>query len=149
MKIKVSSDKQKSESLKKMAETTLERLEKTDMESYPSNTLLDYYDVIHKLMEAMTLKEGVKIKGDGAHQELIDYVSKNRNFDEQTSQFLQQMRDYRNRISYEGLIVHKNFIVLNKKKIMKIISDLFAKLKTDATDPDEGSDKSEQDKEKQ
>ena len=72
---KIKPDKQKSESLKKLAEITLERLNKTSIEDYPSNTLLDYYDVIHKLMEALTLNEGVKIKGEGAHQELIDYNS--------------------------------------------------------------------------
>lgn len=112
-----------------MAEITLERLDKTDMENYPSNTLLDYYDTIHKLMEALTLKEGIKIKGEGAHQELIDYIAKQHNFDEQIRQFLQQMRDNRNHISYEGFIVHKNFIILNRNMIMDIINKLFDKLK--------------------
>ncbi len=37
---KVKPDKQKSESLKKMAGITLERLDNTDMGKYPSNTLL-------------------------------------------------------------------------------------------------------------
>ena len=54
--IKIKPDKQKSESLKKMAEITLERLNKTNMEDYPSNTLEDYYDIIHKLLEALALK---------------------------------------------------------------------------------------------
>lgn len=126
---KVKPDRQKSALLKNMAEITLERLGKTDMEKYPSNTLLDYYDIIHKLMEALTLKGGVKIKGEGAHQELIDYIAKHHGFNEQTRQFLQQMRDYRNRISYEGFIVHKNFISLNKEKIMSIINKMFDELK--------------------
>ncbi|GEM_PF-594825 len=138
---KVNPDKQKSESLKKMAEITLQRLEKTDMEKYPSNTLLDYYDVIHKLMEALTLKEGIKIKGDGAHQELIDYISKQHNFDEQTRQFLQQMRDYRNLISYEGFMVHNNFIVLNKEKITKIINDLFVMTRASGEESEQGKEK--------
>jgi len=125
---RVKADKQKSESLKKMAEVTLERLDKTDMEKYPSNTLLDYYDVIHKLMEALTINEGIKIKGEGAHQELIEYVTKQQNISEQIKQFLQQMRDYRNRISYEGFSVHKNYIILNKGKIQTIIKNLFRKL---------------------
>ena len=55
--IKVRQDKQKSESLRKMAEITLERLNNTDMGKYPSNTLLDYYDAVHKLMEALALRE--------------------------------------------------------------------------------------------
>ena len=118
-------DKQKAEALKKMAYITLQRLDKTAVEEYPSNTLLDYYDVIHKLIEALTLREGVKIKGEGAHQELVEYVAEQKNIDEQTRQFLQQMRDYRNRISYEGFVIHKNYINLNKERIRNIIKHLF------------------------
>lgn len=122
---KITPDQQKSESLKKMAEITLERLTNTDIEKYPSNTLVDYYDIIHKLMESLSLKQGIKIKGEGAHQELIDFVSKNYQFSEQIRLFLQQMRDYRNRISYEGFMVHKNYIALNKEQILIIIKRLF------------------------
>src|SRR3989339_647702 len=126
---KIKPDKQKAESLKKMAEITLERLDNTDMGKYPSNTLLDYYDVAHKLMEAITLREGIKAKGEGAHQELIDYVAKQKKIDEHMRQFLQQMRDYRNRISYEGFMIHKNYIELNKAIIRGIIKHLFEQLK--------------------
>src|SRR3989344_8241780 len=125
---KVKPDKQKAESLKKMAEVTLERLDNTDMEKYPSNTLLDYYDVVHKLIEALTLREGIKVKGEGAHQELIDYVAKQKKIDEHMRQFLQQIRDYRNRISYEGFMINKNYIGLNKKIITRIIIRLFDQL---------------------
>jgi len=126
---KINPDKNKALSLKTMAKITLERLEKTDKESYPSNTLSDYYDVIHKLMEAITLRAGVKFRGEGAHQELIDYVAKKYGFAEHIREFLQQMRDYRNRISYEGFVIHKNFIVLNKDRIEEIIKKLFDKLR--------------------
>lgn len=122
---RIKPDRQKSESLRKMAEITLQRLEKTDMEDYPSNTLLDFYDTIHKLAEALILREGIKIKGEGAHQELVDYIAKQKKIDEQTRQFLQQMREYRNRISYEGFMIHKNYIDMNKEKIQKIIKHLF------------------------
>ncbi len=126
---KVKPDKQKSESLKKMAEITLQRLDNTDMGKYPSNTLLDYYDVVHKLIEALTLREGIKVKGESAHQELVDYIAKQQKIDEQMRQFLQQMRDYRNRISYEGFMIHKNYIDLNKEIIRRIIKHLFEQLK--------------------
>lgn len=126
---KVKPDKQKSESLKNMAKITLERLDNTDMEKYPSNTLLDYYDVVHKLMEALTLRGGIKVKGEGAHKELVDYLAKQQKINEQTRQFLQQMRDYRNRISYEGFMIHKNYIDLNKVIIRRIIKHLFEQLK--------------------
>ena len=126
--IKIHSDKQKANSLKKMAEITLERLRQTDAKKYPTNTLNDYYDITHKLMEALGLLNGIKTKGEGAHQELIDYISKQYNFDEQDRQFLQQMRVYRNRISYEGFMIHKNYITLNQEKIKKIIKKLFDEL---------------------
>ena len=126
---RISPDKQKSDSLKKMAEITLERLKETDIERYPTNTLIDYYDVIHKLMEAFGLINGVKTRGEGAHQELIDYIAKQYNLNEQTRRFLQQMRIYRNRISYEGFMIHKNYILLNQEKIKVIIGGLFEGLR--------------------
>ena len=125
---KVRPDKEKSEALKRMAEITLQRLEKTEMDLYPSNTLIDFYDIIHKLLEALAISEGVKIKGDGAHQELVDYVAKKNWINEQSRQLLQQMREYRNRISYEGFMVHKNYIELNRERIEGIIRHLFGLL---------------------
>ena len=104
---KIRPDIQKSESLRKMAEITLKRLYDTDIEKYPSNSLIDYYDAIHKLIEALSLKEGTKVKGEGAHQELIDYAAKKKRIDGQMRIFLQQMMDYRNRISYECFIIKK------------------------------------------
>ena len=108
---------------------TLERLEESDTKKYPTNTLTDYYDIINKLMEALSLVDGIKIKGEGAHKELIDYIAKQHHFNEQIRQFLQEMRDYRNRISYEGFMIHENYINLNHKKIQNIIKNLFDKLK--------------------
>ena len=42
---------------------------------------------------------------------------------------LQQMRDYRNRISYEGFMIHRNYISLNKEKIQNIIKSISSHLK--------------------
>ena len=116
-----------------MAEIALERLKETDLEKYPTNTLNDYYDIIHKLMESLTVICGVKIRGEGAHRELIDYVAKKYDFDEQTRQFLQQMRDYRNRISYEGFMINSNYITTNKEIIRKVIERLFYSIDREST----------------
>ena len=126
--IKIRENKEKSKSLMNMAEITLERLNKTNIEEYPTNTLLDYYGIIHQLLEAIAFKWGVKARGEGAHQELIDYVSKKYKLTEQTRRFLQQLRDLRNRISYEGFMVKKDFIKSNKEKIEEIIENLLSKL---------------------
>jgi hypothetical protein len=124
MMTRITQDLQKAKALRKVAEITLERLQATDTEKYPTNTLNDYYDIVHKMLEALSLGKGVKFKGDGAHQELIDFVCKEFSFPEQQRIFLQQMRDYINRIAYEGFIVTKEYIKLNEKIINEIIDRL-------------------------
>ncbi len=126
--IKIRQDKNKSSSLKQMAVITYNRLQETDKEKYPTNTLTDYYDVMHKLMEAIASSEGIKIIGEGAHQQLIEYMAKNKHIDENTRIFLQEMRDFRNRISYEGFMISKNYIALNDGKIKSIIYLLLNKI---------------------
>ena len=119
--IKVQPDRQKAKSLREMAVVTFERLKETDKEKYPSNTLTDYYDIIRKLMEAITTVDGVKIKGEGAHQIIIDYVSDQYKLSTATKQFIQELRDYRNKISYEGFSIKASYIKTNAKRIEEII----------------------------
>ena len=127
----VTPDKQKASALKKMAEITLQRLESTDILKYPSNALTDYYDILHKLMEALGIRDGIKFSGEGAHQELIAYTIEKYELEGQASQLLEQMRVYRNRISYEGFMINKNYIVMNKDLLKNVIARLFDKLKID------------------
>ena len=122
MKLTVRPDRNKASSLRRMAKVTLERLDGTDLFKYPSNTLIDYYNIIHLLMEAEAIGEGVKFKGEGAHVELIDHVAR-KNFPNQRI-FLQDMRDYRNKISYEGFAIRESWLRSNDGKIRKVISKL-------------------------
>jgi copper homeostasis protein CutC len=128
MKIEIDADRQKAEALRKMAKITIERLDQTSKEKYPSNTLIDYYDAIHKLMEAISIMEGIKIKGEGAHMQLIDYIAEKQHITAQDRLFLQEMREYRNRISYEGFMINANYIELNKDIIGGIMKRLLAPL---------------------
>ena len=124
MQLNISPDKNKAQSLVEMAKITLQRLKETDEEKYPSNTLTDYYDCIHKIMEALAFLEGIKIKGEGSHQELIDYTCGKYQFEESIRIFTQEIRNNRNRISYEGFMVHSNYIKNNMKRIEFIITRL-------------------------
>lgn len=81
-------------------------------------------------MEALTSLEGVKIKGEGSHQILIDYICKKHNLSEAQRKFLQEIREYRNRISYEGFYVKNSYIKENETKIERIIK-LLVKLVDD------------------
>lgn len=124
MKITIKPDKQKAVSLKDVSIITLERLNETDIVKYPTNTLKDYYDIIKSLMEALNYLGGIKFKSDSSHYETIEYICKKYNFNESTRIFIQNMREFRNRISYEGFHVKSNYIIQNHKKIEKIIERL-------------------------
>ncbi len=126
--MKIKPDKQKAAALLKMADITFNRLKESDMLKYPTNTLTDYYDILHKLMEALTYQEGMKFSGEGAHAKLIDHVCRKYKLSEGTRKFLQQIRDFRNRISYEGFIIKQDFIKRNSERIEKIIAKLKKKL---------------------
>lgn len=124
MKQKITPDKQKAISLRKMADMTLERLETTDKLKFPANTLDDYYNIIHQLMESVLSLEGLKIKGDKTHFELIEHISENHGFSEAERNFLQELRDFRNKISYEGLAIKKEYVERNQERIFRIINKL-------------------------
>lgn len=128
MKIIIPPDKEKAKSLRNMAKITEERLNQTNKEKYPSNTLIDYYEIIRKLMEALSAINGIKIKGEGAHYELINYICDNYEFSESDKLFIQEIRTFRNQISYEGFNVNKNYIESNSNKIEVIIDKLNTKL---------------------
>lgn len=124
MKTRIMPDKSRANSLLAMAKTTLTRLNETDKDKYPANTLTDYYDSLHKIMDAIASAKGIKFRGEGAHQELINYICKTCKQNESTRIFLQEVRDYRNRIAYEGFSVTSEYIKTNSKRIEKIISFL-------------------------
>lgn len=124
MKISIKPDKAKAKSLREMSVITLKRLEETDMEKYPSNTLKDYYDIIKELMESLLYLEGIKMKGEGAHYETIEYVCKEYKFSEASRTLLQDMREYRNRVAYEGFNIPENYVRLNNKQIKQILKTL-------------------------
>ena len=115
MKVEIAPDREKAKALLAMAKVTLERLHEINPEKYPSNTLIDYYDTIHKLLDAIACIQRIKFKGEGAHQDLIGHIS-NAYFSEKERIFLQQMREYRNKIQYEGFTVNVNYITQNVKK---------------------------------
>ena len=122
--IQIQPDRQKAKSLHQMAMITLERLNETDKDKYPSNTLTDYYDIIRKLMESLNFLDGVKIKGEGAHLQIINHICEKYKFGDSTKHFIQEMRNFLNRISYEGFSVKESYIKTNAERIEKIIAQL-------------------------
>jgi hypothetical protein len=124
MKLAILPDREKAKALRKMASISMDRLSSLDQEKYPSNSINDYYDIIHKLMESFSLENGVKFKGDGAHQQLIDHLLDEGVINQEERVFLQELRDYRNKIAYEGFMISEDYLVSNKDLILTIIKKL-------------------------
>lgn len=114
-------DKEKAKYLLKMANQTQERLNLLNKEKFASNTLTDYYDIIHQLMEAIACLDGIKFKGESAHSQLIRYICNEYSLSHKDS-FLQNLRVYRNKVCYEGLQVDKDYLDTYTEQIEKIIS---------------------------
>lgn len=117
-------DHAKARSLLSSAHTVKERLDATDKRRFPSNTIVDYYDITHMHLEAIGLSVGVKFKGEAAHQELIEYVCTTWQLGEQTRQRLQELRTWRNKILYEGLKMKTHFVEANEQWLLQTIERL-------------------------
>lgn len=102
----------------------MEHIHDTVINKYPSIVLKDYYDVIHELLEAISSLKGVKFDGEGAHEQLINYICREYKFKEASRLFLQELRTYRNRIFYEGFFVEVYYVERKKDIIEKIILKL-------------------------
>ncbi len=125
----VSRDREMAKSLKKMAEKTNSRIKETDKNRYTSQVVKDYYNVIHHLMEAISVSLGKKVKGRGAHAQLISFICEEFELGSGLEQFLQELRKYRNRISYEGFFIEKDYLDRNEEKIEGVIEKLNSILK--------------------
>jgi len=117
-------DKEKAKSLKKMSDEILRRVDDTDREKFATQVVEDYYDVIHNLLEAIAISMGKKVKGRGAHAQLISLICDEFGIEESREEFMQSMRKYRNRISYEGFFIDDNYLERNEEKIREIIKEL-------------------------
>lgn len=117
-------DEERAKSLKRMADKTLERIRETDEEKYTTQVVRDYYNVVHNLLEAISMSIGKKVEGRGAHAELISFISKKFEMETSQEQFLQNLRKYRNRISYEGFFMQKDYLKRNEERIIESIEKL-------------------------
>ena len=101
-------DKQRADALVKMAEISLKRLRETNLEKYPSNSVVDLYDIIHKYADAIFARRGIKFRGDGAHHEIIEELATLQILTDTQLTLIKQMRTIRNRIQYEGYFVDED-----------------------------------------
>ena len=111
-----------------MATKTLEWLETMDGRSFPSQYVREIYETIHLLMESLASIEGIKFDGEGAHAKLIMWSSDTVRLTRIEKTTLQQLRRFRNKLSYEGEEVTYDYVQRNQKIFTGIIKKLFSAL---------------------
>lgn len=121
MKLLTRPDSARAEALRISAAKTLERLENTERERFPSDTIVDYYGAMHKYLEAYAYERGIRFRGDGAHYELIEFVANEQNLPFTERRFLQELREQRNKIAYEGEEVTSAFLASREHDIKQLI----------------------------
>ena len=104
----------------RLAENILIRISSRDT-IFASLVVKDYYDAIHSFAEAISIEKGWKFSGDGAHRELLDFVAKERHLSENHRVFLQELRDFRNRILCEGFELSKEYLLSKETGLKNII----------------------------
>jgi len=123
--IRIIPDKEKAKSILKMTDTTLKMIKEIDIDKFSSNITKEYYEIIRELMTIILLLDGYKTYGEGSHKKLIEYLELNyREFDKSEIYFIDDLRNIRNKIAYDGFFVEINYILNNIKNIQRIIEKL-------------------------
>ena len=123
--IRVTPDREKTKSMAKMVEITLEMIKTINAERFSSNIVKEYYDVIRELMTAVLLLDGYKTQGEGAHKKLIEYMEKNCiQLTGREISLVDELRITRNRIAYDGFFVKEDYLARREAAILDIISKL-------------------------
>lgn len=115
----VEPDTEKIESIKKMCKVRLKVTKNMEIDSETASiAATDYYEVIKELLVAILLKDGLKSDN---HECLISYFKRKYPQHEYESKIIHQLKDVRNRVSYDGVFVKKDYIDTNKLEFEHII----------------------------
>jgi len=119
---KVSVDEEKIDSIVKMSEIRLKVLKQIKLDEETASIIAtDYYEVIKELLTALLLKNGLKSDN---HECLISFLKNRFPEMEYEVNIIHQLKDVRNRVSYDGIFVKKEYILLNKLEFESIISEI-------------------------
>ena len=124
MLLKIFPDKEKANSLFKMALGRESSISKLDHNTFATIIAENYYEIIKELSTAILLLKGIKAVGENAHKEIIDSLGKYAEFNGQEISILQDLRTKRNKSMYEGKQINFSYIENNGGLLLKIIDKL-------------------------
>lgn len=126
---KCSIDKSRAEFLINESQNSLEglkeRVEKIGINEKNANSIIkDCYDILMELIRAKLLLIGYKSAGRFAHEAEVSYLKK-LGFPDNEVQFINQLRYFRNSITYYGKILDKEYA----EKVFDLLNRVYPKLK--------------------
>ena len=126
---KVSPDINKVNSILKMCDIRLRFTEKHEIDNETASIITeDYYEIIKELLTALLLKDGLKSEN---HECLISYFKEKHSKYEYEINIIHELKNIRNRISYDGIFVDKSYLIKNKLEFKHIINLLKKLVKED------------------
>lgn len=69
-------------------------------------------------MSILILLDGLKVEGEGSHKQQITYLRKNCLTEGQAST-IDELRQIRNRISYDGFFVNSDYLMRKEAKLLE------------------------------
>jgi len=115
-------DYEKIKSLLKMSEVRAGFLKKQKYDDKTCSIITEgYYEIIKELLVALLLKNGLKSEN---HECLISFFKMKYTQYEYESLMIYQLKNIRNRISYDGMFVEKDYLDKNKLEFEHIIEIL-------------------------
>ena len=123
--IKIDKDSEKIKSIIRMCNIRLKIVKQIKIDQETASVIAsDYYEIIKELLTALLLKNGLKSDN---HECLISFFKQNFPEYEYETKIIHQLKDVRNRVSYDGIFVKKEYVETNKLEFQHII-DLLKKL---------------------
>jgi len=117
---KITPNPEKARSILKMVDESIKMVESLDPIKFTSHVVKGYYEVIRELISVIALMEGYTTTGEGAHKDLIDFITKEYNeIDKHESILIDDLRVIRNRVSYDGFFVKPDYLE-RKRPYIKI-----------------------------
>ena len=119
---KVEPDTEKVESIRKMCSVRLRVAQNVVIDDETASVVAeDYYEIIKELLVALLLKNGLKSDN---HECLISFFKNMFPKYKYEAQTIHQLKNVRNRVSYDGIFVKKEYIISNKLEFEHIIEIL-------------------------
>lgn len=123
--IKITPDKERARSLWKSVAHDEEFLATVDIKKFAEIAAKTYYEVARQLATAILYADGYKSVGEYAHKETISYLRKYPDsISEAEIVLFDDLRDKRNKHSYEGKPIESAYVENNKEKIAALIEKL-------------------------